>query len=137
VSIVRAGATMEAGLRQVCPNISIGKLLIQTDPRTSEPQLHYCKLPADISKRHVLLMDATIATGAATVMAIRVLLDHDVPEENIIMLCFLSTPQGLQMISSMFPLVRVVTSEVDWKGVNDKFWIIPGMGNFGDRYFGC
>ncbi|CAO3606763.1 unnamed protein product [Cunninghamella blakesleeana] len=136
VSILRAGGTMEEGLRRVCDDIIIGKLLIQTDPSTGEPQLHYCKIPQDIKKRHVLLMDATIGTGAAGLMAIRVLLDHEVKEENIIFLTFLSTPIGLNVIKKAFPKVKIVTSMVDPVLNKDKLWIEPGIGNFGDRYFG-
>ncbi|ORZ16265.1 uridine kinase [Absidia repens] len=136
VSILRAGGTMEEGLRRVCNDVTIGKLLIQTDPSTGEPQLHYCKLPQDVNKYHVLLMDATIGTGAAGLMAIRVLLDHDVSEENIIFLTFLSAPVGLNVIKKAFPRVKIVTSMVDPVLSKEKLWIEPGIGNFGDRYFG-
>ncbi|ORX53580.1 uridine kinase [Hesseltinella vesiculosa] len=136
VSVLRAGGTFEEGLRKVCLDVKIGKLLIQTDPATAEPQLHYCKLPTDIKKSHVLLMDATIGTGAAGLMAIRVLLDHEVPEENIIFLTYLSTPVGLNVIKKAFPKVKMVTSMVDPVLSKEKLWIEPGIGNFGDRYFG-
>ncbi|KAI8062516.1 uracil phosphoribosyltransferase-domain-containing protein [Gongronella butleri] len=136
VSILRAGGTMEEGLRRVCQDISIGKLLIQTASSTGEPQLHYCKLPANVADCHVLLMDATIGTGAAGLMAIRVLLDHDVPEENIIFLTFLAAPVGLNVIKKAFPKVKIVTSMVDPVLSKEKLWIEPGIGNFGDRYFG-
>lgn len=136
VSVVRAGVPMERGLRNVCQDITIGKLLIQTDARTLEPQLHYCKLPDDIAARHVLLLDATIATGAAAIMAVRVLLEHGVLEERIVLLTLVATPQGLSAVTMAFPRLRVVTSEVDWKGLDEHYWITPGLGNFGDRYFG-
>ncbi|KAK9711166.1 Uridine kinase [Basidiobolus ranarum] len=135
VPILRAGSAMESGLRRVCKDATIGKILIQTDPSTGEPQLHYCKLPSDLSNSHILLMDAQIATGAAGMMALRVLLDHDVPEDRIVFLSILSTPQGLHAISKAFPKVRIVTSMVD-PGLSHNLFIEPGMGNFGDRYFG-
>ncbi|KAI8923590.1 uridine kinase [Entophlyctis helioformis] len=135
VSIVRAGASMEQGLRKVVKDIPIGKVLIQTDPRTGEPQLHYCKLPHDIAKRYVIVVDAQIATGAAAMMAIRVILDHDVPQDHIIFLSLLSSPVGLHSISHAFPQVRIVTSAIDPE-INDAYHIVPGFGNFGDRYFG-
>ncbi|SAM03094.1 hypothetical protein [Absidia glauca] len=134
VSILRAGGTMEEGLRRVCDDVIIGKLLIQTDPSTGEPQLHYCKLPQDVKQRHVLLMDATIGTGAAGLMAIRVLLDHEVPEENIIFLSFLSAPIGLNVIKKAFPQVKIVTSMVDPVLSKEKLWIEPGIGNFGGKW---
>ncbi|RKP07840.1 uridine kinase family-domain-containing protein [Thamnocephalis sphaerospora] len=130
VSILRAGAAMEASLRKVVKDIVIGKLLIQTHPSTGEPQLHFCKLPPMLGKYYVMLMDATIATGAAGIMAIRVLLDHDIPEDRIIFLSLLAAPQGLHSISRIFPRVRIITSMVDPGLSMDSLCIEP------DRYFG-
>lgn len=80
-------------------------------------------------------MDATVATGAAALMAIRVLLDHDVKEENILFLSLIAAESGVHTIAYAYPKVKIVTAAVDPE-VNDKFHIIPGIGNFGDRYFG-
>jgi uridine kinase len=135
ISVVRAGATMEKGLRSVLKDIPIGKILIQTDQNTGAPQLHYCKLPKDISDRYVLIMDSHIGTGAGALMAIRVILDHDVPQEKIIFCSLITTPLGIYTIHQAFPKVKVVSSEVD-KEINDAFKIVPGFGNYGDRYFG-
>ncbi|KAK3602594.1 hypothetical protein CHS0354_034318 [Potamilus streckersoni] len=135
VSILRAGETMEQALCKVCKNISLGKILVQTNLDTMEPELHYLRLPKDIKESHVMLMDATVATGAAAMMAIRVLLDHDVPEENITLLSLLMADTGVHSVAYAFPKVNIVTTAVD-KEVNEKFHILPGIGNFGDRYFG-
>ncbi|XP_033736949.1 uridine-cytidine kinase-like 1 isoform X1 [Pecten maximus] len=135
VSILRAGETMEQALCEVCKDIRLGKILIQTNFDTGEPELHYLRLPKDIKESHVMLMDATVATGAAAMMAIRVLLDHDVPEENILLLSLLMAQSGVHSVAYAFPKVKIVTTAVD-KNVNDKFHILPGIGNFGDRYFG-
>lgn len=80
-------------------------------------------------------MDATVATGAAAMMAIRVLLDHDVPEENILVVSLLMAASGVHSIAYTFPQVRIVSSAVDPE-INEKFFVKPGIGNFGDRYFG-
>jgi len=80
-------------------------------------------------------MDATVATGAAAMMAIRVLLDHDVPEENINLVSLLMAESGVHTIAYAFPGVKIVTSAVDPE-INDRFHVMPGIGNFGDRYFG-
>ncbi|KAF7732570.1 hypothetical protein EC973_003317 [Apophysomyces ossiformis] len=136
VSLLRAGSAMETGLRRVCNDVLIGKILIQTDPSTGEPQLHYLKLPPDVKNYHVVLMDATIGTGAAGLMALRVLLDHDVPPERIIFMTFLATPIGLNVIANAFPRVKIVTSMVDPVLSKETLYIEPGIGNFGDRYFG-
>ncbi|KAJ3164481.1 Uridine-cytidine kinase-like 1 [Geranomyces variabilis] len=135
VSIIRAGLTMEQGLRSVVKDIPIGKMLIQTDQSTGEPQLHYCKLPADITSRYVLISDAQIATGAAALMAIRVIIDHEVPADRIIFLSLLASPLGLHTIARAFPEVRIVVAEVD-KEIDEQGHLCPGFGNFGDRYFG-
>ncbi|XP_064420653.1 uridine-cytidine kinase-like 1 isoform X2 [Latimeria chalumnae] len=135
VSILRAGETMEPALRAVCKDVRIGKILIQTNQDTGEPELHYLRLPKDISEDHVILMDCTVSTGAAAMMAIRVLLDHDVQEDKIFLVSLLMAEMGVHSVAYAFPQVKIITTAVD-KKVNDLFHIIPGIGNFGDRYFG-
>jgi len=135
VSILRAGETMEQALCDVLKNVRLGKILIQTNAITGEPELYYLRLPKDIQDYKIFLMDATVATGAASMMAIRVLLDHDVPEENITLCSLLMAASGVHSIAYAFPKVRIVTTAVDPE-INDKFYIKPGIGNFGDRYFG-
>lgn len=135
VSILRAGETMEQAVCDVCKDIRIGKILIQTNFQTGEPELYYLRLPKDIKDYKVILMDATVATGAAAMMAIRVLLDHDVAESNIIIVSLLMAQLGVHSIAYAFPKVQIVTTAIDLE-INDKFYIIPGIGNFGDRYFG-
>lgn len=135
VSILRAGETMEQSLSEVCKDIRIGKILIQTNWDTGEPELHYLRLPTDIKEYQVILMDATVATGAAAMMAIRVLLDHDVPESNINLVSLLMAESGVHTIAYAFPHVKIITTAVDPE-INEKFHVLPGIGNFGDRYFG-
>ncbi|XP_006811973.1 uridine-cytidine kinase-like 1, partial [Saccoglossus kowalevskii] len=135
VAILRAGETMEQALCEVCKDIRVGKILIQTNSETGEPELHYLRLPKDISEDHVILMDATVATGAAAIMAIRVLLDHNVAEENILLCSLLMAELGVHSVAYAFPKVKIVTTAVD-KEVDVNFHILPGIGNFGDRYFG-
>ncbi|XP_066603574.1 uridine-cytidine kinase-like 1 isoform X2 [Prorops nasuta] len=135
VSILRAGETMEQAVRDVCKDIRIGKILIQTNQQTGEPELYYLRLPKDIKDYRVILMDATVATGAAAIMAIRVLLDHDVAEENVLLASLLMAESGVHSIAYAFPKVKIVTSALDPE-INEKFHVLPGIGNFGDRYFG-
>ncbi|KPI97154.1 hypothetical protein RR46_09061 [Papilio xuthus] len=135
VSILRAGETMEQAVCDVCKDIRIGKILIQTNQQTDEPELYYLRLPKDIKDYRVILMDATVATGAAAIMAIRVLLDHDVPEHNISLVSLLMAEIGVHSIAYAFPQVKIVTSALDPE-INEKFYVLPGIGNFGDRYFG-
>ena len=147
VSILRAGETMEQALCDVLKDVRIGKILIQTNRATDEPevrfntnffllkfnwilfdfQLYYLRLPKEIKDYKVMLMDATVASGAAAMMAIRVLLDHDVPEDNIFLCSLLMAVSGVHSIAYAFPKVKVVTTQVDPE-VNDKFYILPGIG---------
>ncbi|XP_035242953.1 uridine-cytidine kinase-like 1 isoform X6 [Anguilla anguilla] len=135
VSILRAGETMEPALRAVCKDCRIGKILIQTNQDSGEPELHYLRLPKDISEDHVILMDCTVSTGAAAMMALRVLLDHDVEEGRILLVSLLMAEMGVHSVAYAFPQVKIITTAID-KSVDELFHIIPGMGNFGDRYFG-
>lgn len=148
VSILRAGEAMEQAVCDVLKNVRIGKILIQTNPTTNEPevpldlllfrlmhdlivysllQLYYLRLPKDIKDYKVILMDATVASGAAAMMAIRILLDHEVPEENIMLCSLLMAVSGVHSIAYAFPKVLMITTEVDPE-VNDKFYILPGIG---------
>eukprot|EP00741_Cyanophora_paradoxa_P008284 tig00001284_g8013.t1 len=135
VSIIRAGESMEAGLREVCQNCRIGKILIQRDEETALPKLFYSKLPADIASRHILLLDPMLATGGSAIKAIEVLIEAGVKEEHIIFLNLIAAPEGIDAVFSAHPRITLVTGEIDTH-LSDRKYIIPGIGDFGDRYFG-
>ncbi len=99
------------------------------------PQLFYVKLPADIANRTVLLVDPMLATGQSASLAIRELAARGVPEERILFLNVVACPEGLAVLAARHPAVRVVTAAVD-EGLNAQKYIVPGLGDFGDRYFG-
>ncbi|XP_024048246.1 uridine kinase-like protein 3 isoform X2 [Citrus clementina] len=128
------GESMENALRACCKGIKIGKILIHREGDNGQ-QLIYEKLPQDISERHVLLLDPILGTGNSAVQAISLLLRKGVPESNIIFLNLISAPQGVHVVCKSFPRLKIVTSEIDI-GLNEDFRVIPGMGEFGDRYFG-
>ncbi|GAA5865972.1 hypothetical protein JCM3774_005544 [Rhodotorula dairenensis] len=134
VSIMRAGEAMEAGLRECCRAVRIGKILIQRDEETAQAKLFYAKLPDDIQSRYCLLLDPMLATGGSAIKAVEVLIDHGVPQERIIFLNLVSCPEGLQAMYSAYPQVKVVTAWVD-DGLDSHKYIVPGLGDFGDRYF--
>ncbi|KAL0310914.1 UNVERIFIED_CONTAM: Uridine kinase-like protein 4 [Sesamum angustifolium] len=134
VSIIRSGESMENALRACCKGIKIGKILIHREGDNGQ-QLIYEKLPADISDRHVLLLDPILGTGNSAVQAISLLIKKGVPESNIIFLNLISAPQGVHVVCKHFPRVKIVTSEIEI-GLNEDYRVIPGMGEFGDRYFG-
>ncbi|KAG4952852.1 hypothetical protein JHK87_038446 [Glycine soja] len=134
VSIIRSGESMENALRACCKGIKIGKILIHREGDNGQ-QLIYEKLPNDISDRHVLLLDPILGTGNSAVQAISLLLKKGVPESNIIFLNLVSAPQGVHVVCKRFPRIKILTSEIEI-GLNEDFRVIPGMGEFGDRYFG-
>ncbi|KAG2714844.1 hypothetical protein I3843_03G050400 [Carya illinoinensis] len=134
VSIIRSGESMENAMRACCKGIKIGKILIHRDGDNGK-QLIYEKLPKDISERHVLLLDPVLATGNSANQAIELLIQKGVPESHIIFLNLISAPEGIHCVSKRFPSLKIVTSEIDVE-LNEEFRVIPGLGEFGDRYFG-
>ncbi|XP_020260946.1 uridine kinase-like protein 1, chloroplastic isoform X3 [Asparagus officinalis] len=134
VSIIRSGESMENALRACCKGIKIGKILIHRDGDNGK-QLIYEKLPNDISERHVLLLDPVLATGNSANQAIELLIKKGVPENRIIFLNLISAPEGIHCVCKRFPSLKIVTSEID-VALNEEFRVIPGLGEFGDRYFG-
>ncbi|KAJ6860553.1 uridine kinase-like protein 5 [Populus alba x Populus x berolinensis] len=134
VSVIRSGESMENALRACCKGIKIGKILIHGEGNNGR-QLIYEKLPADISSRHVLLLDPVLASGNSAVKAINLLLSKGVVESNIIFLNLIAAPQGIHVVCKKFPKLKIVTSEIDVT-LDEDLRVIPGMGEFGDRYFG-
>ncbi|XP_062421254.1 uracil phosphoribosyltransferase-like [Pungitius pungitius] len=105
------------------------------DQARLKPELHYLRLPKDISEDHVVLMDSTVSTGAAAMTALRVLLDHEVQEEKIALVSLLMAELGVHSVAFALPKVKIITTAVD-QGLDDLLHLIPGIGDFGDRYFG-
>lgn len=134
VSIIRSGESMENALRACCKGIKLGKILIHREGNTGR-QLIYEKLPADIASRHVLLLDPVLASGNSAVKAISLLISKGVPQQNIIFLNLIAAPQGIRAVCKKFPKLKIVTSEID-ASLNEDLCVIPGMGEFADRYFG-
>eukprot|EP00658_Telonema_sp_P-2_P032232 TRINITY_DN2391_c0_g1_i1.p1 TRINITY_DN2391_c0_g1~~TRINITY_DN2391_c0_g1_i1.p1 ORF type:complete len:165 (-),score=55.96 TRINITY_DN2391_c0_g1_i1:457-951(-) len=137
VSIVRAGESMEQALRDVIKGVRIGKILIQRQEDTEEKaaQLYYSKLPNDIKDRQVMLLDPMLASGGSAICAVKVLIDAGCPEEQITFVNLVSCPEGLANLAKAYPKIKIVTSFVDPILNKDK-WIIPGLGDFGDRFYG-
>ncbi len=138
VSIMRAGEAMEQGLRDCCRSVRIGKILIQRDEDTCKPKLFYDKLPEDVAERWVLLLDPMFATGIFTTvmnqallnlfvggsatMAVDVLKSRGVPENRILFLNLIASPEGVTSFAKRFPKLRVVTAFVD-QGLDDKKYV--------------
>eukprot|EP01025_Chloroclados_australasicus_P035967 TRINITY_DN3659_c0_g1_i2.p1 TRINITY_DN3659_c0_g1~~TRINITY_DN3659_c0_g1_i2.p1 ORF type:complete len:478 (-),score=58.15 TRINITY_DN3659_c0_g1_i2:432-1865(-) len=136
VSIIRSGEAMENALRDCCKGISIGKILVMRTNEGGEPkeELIYEKLPQDIAEKFVLLLDPILGTGHTACRALKVLIDRGVQERKILFLSLIAAPDGIHQICTRYPNVQVITSEID-EGIDDDFRVVPGIGEFGDRYF--
>jgi uridine kinase len=126
VLILRGGTVLENALRRVIPDCRTGRLLIQKNGHTSEPELHYCKLPPTVAHDGlVLLLDAQMSSGGAAVMAVQVLVDHGVAEESIVLVAVTAGRTGVWRILQGFPKVRVVvgriTSDDEQRWVESKY----------------
>jgi len=137
VSIPRSGDILQEAVRQICPGVGIGKILIQRNEKTAEKtaELYYKKLPRYITECHVILVDPMLATGGSAKCAIKVMIDEGVKEENILFLNLICCPEGLRNLYLVYPKIKVVTCCVDERLDEHKF-IVPGLGDYGDRYYG-
>ena len=135
VPVIRAGESMESAVRDLYPGISIGKILIQRDKNTKMPRLYSSHLPDDIAAPTVLLLEPMLATGGSALAAIDVLVSAGVREDRIVFVNFLASPQGLDAVCRARPHVRIVTSSIEER-LNEHAFMIPGIGDFGDRFFG-
>ncbi|KFY09199.1 hypothetical protein V491_08339 [Pseudogymnoascus sp. VKM F-3775] len=113
VVILRAGAAFETGLKRVIPDCKTGRILIQSNIRTGEPELHYQKLPAGIQTQgSVLLLDPQMSSGGAALMSVQVLIDHGVAEDRIVFVTYFAGKMGLNRLTKVFPRVKVVVCEI-------------------------
>lgn len=113
VVVLRGGSAFETGLRRTIPDCRTGRVLIQTNYRTGEPELHYRALPTNIAEHGlVLVLDPQFSTGAAALMAVRVLVDHGVPEASIVFVTYTAGRVGLNRVLSVFPDIRIVVARL-------------------------
>lgn len=136
VSVVRSGDTLLEAVRQVAEGIAVGHVLVQRDESDPEkkPIYFYHKLPPDAAHRTVMLVDPMLATGGSACAAIKCLLDAGVREDKILFLNVVSCPEGIKKIVTDHPALTVVTAACD-PCMNEHKYIVPGLGDFGDRYY--
>ena len=135
VPIIRAGLSMENSIRAVAKKIRIGHILIQRNEETAEPIFFKEWLPEDVHQRYVFVLDPMLATGGSAIATMKLLKERGVEECKIIFITLVSAPEGIEAVLNAFPGIRIITAEVD-EGLNDKAYIVPGLGDFGDLYFG-
>ena len=135
VPIIRAGLPMADALRSYMPSATIGHVVIQRDERTAKPKFLLDKLPNLRSDLTVILLDPMLATGGSALAAIEHVLQKGVSEKQIMFTNIISCPEGISAVTKRHPQVTLVTGWID-KGLNKIAYIVPGLGDFGDRYWG-
>ena len=133
VPILRAGLGMVDGMLQLIPAAKVGHIGLYRDPETLKPVEYYCKLPADCADREVFVVDPMLATGGSSVEAIQMLKDKGC--KNIHFMCIIAAPEGIKAMEEAHPDVDVYVGALDEK-LNDHGYIVPGLGDAGDRIFG-
>ena len=133
VPILRAGLGMVDGIIDLIPSAKIGHIGLYRDPESLEPVEYYCKMPKDITDRDVLVVDPMLATGGSASAAIRFLKDYGCT--HIKLMCILAAPEGVRRIETDHPDVDIFLAAVD-EGLDSHGYIVPGLGDAGDRIFG-
>lgn len=133
IPILRAGLGMVDGMLSLIPAAKVGHIGLYRDPETLEPVEYYCKLPEDCEEREVFVVDPMLATGGSSSAAIRMLKEKGV--KNIRFLCIIAAPEGLRRMREDHPDIDIYIGALDEK-LNDYGYIIPGLGDAGDRIFG-
>ncbi len=133
VPILRAGMQMAEGVLQLTPNAKVGHIGLYRDEETLEPHEYFCKLPQDITERDVFVVDPMLATGGSADAAITLLKKRGI--KKIRFLCLIAAPEGVERLQAAHPDVNIYIGALD-KHLNENGYIVPGLGDAGDRIYG-
>ncbi|HAW71600.1 MAG TPA: uracil phosphoribosyltransferase [Firmicutes bacterium] len=133
IPILRAGLGMASGILRLIPVAKVGHIGVYRDPETLQPVEYYCKLPSDLAERDLILVDPMLATGGSAVASIGFLKEHGA--RNIKFMCLIAAPEGIARVQSEHPEIDIFTAAIDGH-LNSHGYIIPGLGDAGDRLFG-
>lgn len=133
VPVLRAGLGMVDALMSLIPAAKVGHIGLYRDPETHVPVEYYCKLPNDISERQAIVLDPMLATGGSAAAAIDFLKQHGA--KKIKLMCIIAAPEGVKAVTEAHPDVEVFCGVID-KELNENCYIVPGLGDAGDRLFG-
>ena len=133
VPILRAGLGMVGGILNLVPTAKVGHIGLYRDPETHEPHEYYCKLPAPIDQRTILVVDPMLATGGSGADAVSMIKEHG--GKNIKFMCIIAAPEGLERLRQAHPDIQIYVGALD-RELNENAYICPGLGDAGDRIFG-
>lgn len=133
VPILRAGLGMLGGIVNLLPTVKVGHIGLYRDPETLKPVEYYCKLPSDVGERTLVVVDPMLATGGSSAAALAMLKEKGA--KSIILMCLVAAPEGVKMVNDEHPDVEIYTASLD-ECLNDHGYIVPGLGDAGDRIFG-
>jgi uracil phosphoribosyltransferase len=133
VPILRAGLGMSDGMLRMLPEARLGHLGVYRDEQTLQPKTYFKRLPPDIAQTEVLLIDPMLATGGSAAAAVTVLKEAGV--HNMKFVCLVAAPEGVEAMHKVHPEIGIYCAAVD-RGLNEKGYIVPGLGDAGDRIFG-
>ena len=133
VPILRAGLGMADGMMNLIPHAKMGHIGLYRNPDTLMPTGYYCKLPDDISERDTIIVDPMLATGNSAIEAIRLI--KNAGAKTIRLVCLISAPEGIYAVQKAYPDVDIYVASIDEK-LNEHGYIVPGLGDAGDRLFG-
>lgn len=133
IPILRAGLAMSDAIADFVPNAKIGHIGLYRDPETHLPVEYYSKFPTELDSCEVFVLDPMLATGGSAIAALSILKEHGA--KNIKFVCFLAAPEGINKLHEAHPDVEIYTAAIDEK-LNENSYIVPGLGDAGDRIFG-
>lgn len=133
VPILRAGLGMVDGMLALIPNAKVGHVGVYRDPDTHKPVEYYCKMPGDIDKRKIFILDPMLATGGSAIAAVDFVKERG--GQDITFMCLIAAPEGIEALSKAHPDIDILIAAKDDK-LNDKAYILPGLGDAGDRLYG-
>ena len=133
VPILRAGLGFVDGMLELVPNAKVGHVGLYRDPETHQPVEYYCKLPSDIEKRKIFVLDPMLATGGSAVAAVQYIKERGGKDINF--MCLIAAPEGIDVLSKAHPDINIFIAAKD-DHLNDHAYIVPGLGDAGDRLYG-